>query len=181
MNNNIFTQDLRKILPQKIYLTNDAGEWDLNLGDVEKTFPRLQVVYHHSTPEKTGNVLSDGEPDFLGFDIHFLEEGQNGERLNLNVDITYGDAMMFSFKMMPPNQIKVGHYNGYGSKFDPKSQFYFKEDSINDIMNVFQRINPTFQFTRDKFNFLDGDKNSFKMEKVRWISDFRRFNLLNRP
>lgn len=177
MNHNVFTKgDLREIFPKKMFIGNDTDNWELSLGDTERTFPRLQIVYHHWTPDKTGNALADGEPDFLGFDIHFLEEG---EKMNLNVDITYGDAMMFSFKMMPPNDLKVGHYNGYNSKFDPKTKFYFQENSINDLMNVFKIINPQMSLSRDKLNFLDKEENSFKMEKVRWISDFRNF-LVNR-
>lgn len=175
---NIFTSDLKSLLPNKMYLSNDAGNWDLNLGDAEKTFPSIQILYHHSTPEKSGDVLSDGEPDYLGLDIHFLEDDT---RLNLNVDITYGDAMVFSFKLFPGNKVEVGHYNGYGSKFDPETKFYFTEKSIGELMNLFNLINPMFKLTRDRLNFLDGDKNSFKMEKVRFISDFKTFNLLNRP
>jgi|LakMenEpi03Aug12_release.lakeMendotaPanAssembly.Ray.scaffolds.fasta_scaffold561406_1 hypothetical protein len=176
--NSIFTKDLRSLFPEKMCICNDAGDWELSLGDLEKTFPRIQAVYHHSTPEKSGDVLSDGEPDYLGFDIHFLEEGK---RLNLNIDITYGDAMMFSFKTIPGNNVEVGHYNGYGSKFDSESKFHFKEGSIQDLINLFNSFNPMLGLSRDKFTFLDGDRNSFKMEKVRWVSDFKTFNLLNRP
>jgi len=179
MNHNIFTTDEWKSkFPQKIFLMNDSGAHTLDLCDTENNFPKLQIAYHHSTPEITGDVLSDGEPDYLGIDIHIHEESDDA---HTNVDITYGDAMMFSFKIKPPNNLKVGHYNGYGSKFDSESEFHFEEESINDLINFFNQISPSYKLTRNKFNFLDGDKNSFKMEKVRWISDFRKFNLLNRP
>lgn len=178
MNHNIFTtEEWKSKFPEKIVLTNDSGDYTLDLCDTENNFPKLQIVYHHFTPNKTGSVLTDGEPDYLGIDIHIYEDSDDA---HTNVDITYGDAMMFSFKMTPPNNLKVGHYNGYGSKFDPKSKFYFKEESINDLINVFNQLVPSYRLTRDRFNFLDGNKNSFRMEKVRWISDFRKFNLLNR-
>jgi hypothetical protein len=173
-----FNSDIKRHFPKKMCVCNDSGDWELNLGDCEKTFPSIQAVYHHNTSEQSGDVLSDGEPDYLGFDMHFLEEGND---VCLNVDITYGDAMMFSFKMSPGNTVNVGHYNGYGSKFDSQTKFHFTEESINNLINFFNLVNPMFKLTRDKFTFLDGDKNSFKMEKVRFISDFKTFNLLNRP
>ena len=122
--------------------------------------------------------MTDGEPDYLGMDIHFIEES---DILKLNVDITYGDAMMFSFVLKPENEVNLGHYNGFGSKADPNYEFFFQEDSITDLLNLFQSLNSQLKSHRNEFNFLDGNKNSFKIEKVRFISDFKTFNLLNRP
>ena len=171
----LFNQNIKSLLPKNLYLSTSNGDFELSLLECEMIPPKVQIVYHHSTPEKTGDVLSDGEPDYLGMDIHVLNsEGKWG----LNVDITYGDAMMFSFKISPSNLVKVGHYNGYGSKFDPNYQFYFQEGSIQDLIKLFQKFDFGFELKRDQFNFLDGDKNSFKMEKVRYsrISNFSDFN-----
>lgn len=172
----LFNKNIKSLLPDKVYLSSSNGNFELSLVDCEMIPPKVQIVYHHSTPEKTGDVLSDGEPDYLGIDIHVFNHG--GEWV-LNVDITYGDAMMFSFKISPSDGVKVGHYNGYGSKFDPHYEFYFQEKSIQDLIQFFQKFDFEFKLTRDQFNFLDGDKNSFKMEKVSYprIANFSDFNL----
>lgn len=174
----IFNTNVKDLFPEKLFLSTSNGNFELKLCDVEKTFPSIQSSYQHSTPIETGDSLTDGEPDYLGMDIHFIEEG---EMLKLNVDITYGDAMMFSFVLKPENEVKVGHYNGFGSKADPNYEFFFQEDSITDLLNLFQSLNSQLKSQRSNFNFLDGNKESFKMEKVRFISDFKTFNLLNRP
>jgi hypothetical protein len=173
---NIFdTNQIRSILPKKIKLVTSNGEFELNQSDCIVAPPVIQITYHHSTPEKTGDVLSDGEPDYLGFDVGLVK---NGRDYKYKVDTTYGDAMMFSFDILPNNTIKVGHYNGFGSKFDPEYKFYFVEQSIEDLMNFFNNLLPGYNIPRNQFNFLDGDENSFKMEKVnhRRIVDFRGFS-----
>jgi hypothetical protein len=177
---NIFdTKQIREILPDKIELVTSNGEFELELADCIFAPPIIQISYHHSTPERTGDVLSDGEPDYLGFDVHIVK---SSGKYKYKVDVTYGDAMMFSFDILPDNKTKVGHYNGYNSKFDPNYEFYFTEKTIKELKYFFDNLLPNFDVQRREFNFLDGDKHSFKMEKVnhRKIVDFRRFNPLGR-
>jgi hypothetical protein len=177
---NYNSSQVRNLLPKKLHLVTSNGEFELNQSDCVVAPPMIQISYHHFTPDKTGDVLSDGEPDYLGLDIQPIKIG-DGYRCK--VELTYGDAMMFSWDMIPSQNkcdVKVGHYNGYGSKFDSEYEFYFKENSINDLMEFFNKLLPELNLEREKLNFLDGDKNSFKMEKVRYISDFRGFSRLNR-
>jgi len=173
----LFARDIKNLFPKKIHLSTSNGNYDLSYSEHQMVPPKIQVTYHHSTPIHSGDVLSDSEPDYLGIDFHIKKVGEKFECL---VDITYGDAMMFSFKIKSPNTVEVGHYNGHGSKFDPNYEFYFHEESINDLMKIFNQFDLGFNLTRDKFNFLDGDKTSFKMEKVnhRKIVDFKSFNPL---
>ena len=166
--------DLESILPKKIQFGSSNGEFEASLRDNRFTSPKIEIVYHHFTPNQTGDVLSDGEPDYLCFDIHPTSEGSELTK-KLILDITYGDAMMFSFEIQHDGEVEVGHYNGYGSKFDPEYHFYFMENSIQDLINFFNKLG--FNVTRDKMNFLDKRLDSFKMEKVRYISDFKSFNL----
>jgi len=175
---NIFDkQNLVKILPSKIHLTTSNGNFKLSKSDFILSPPQIQISYHHSTPEDTADVLTDGEPDYLGFDIQLVNSADGNK---CKVDITYGDAMMFSFDILSDGRVSVGNYNGYGSKFDPKYEFYFQEETISELISFFEKITG-FNLKRSNFKFLDGDKNSYKIEKVRFVSDFKTFNLLNRP
>ena len=173
----IFTRDIKNIFPKKIHLSTSNGNYEMNFSECQKNPPKLEVIYHHSTPTESADVLSDAEPDYFGMDIHIQKIE---DKFELIVDITYGDSMMFSFKIKPDGKVQVGHYNGYGSKFDPNYEFYLQEETIKDFINAFNKMNLGFNLTRDQFNFLDGDKHSFKMEKVnhRKIVDFKSFNLL---
>jgi hypothetical protein len=160
------------LLPQDIRLKTSNGQFKLNKSDCVVAPPQYQITYHHFTPDVTGDVLTDGEPDYLGFDVQMIANPKK-----CKCDITYGDAMMCSFDMNQDGSVHVGHYNGYNSKFDPNYEFYFEEDTINDLIGFFSNLTG-FALNRQQFCFLDGDKNSFKMEKVnhRRIVDFRSFN-----
>lgn len=169
----ILHEDLREQLPQKLTIVTSNGEFELKLSDCWIQFPKMMFQYWQSTPEKTGDVLSDGEPDYLAFDLNFMKKGDNFE---INVENTYGDAMMFEFKISPPNTVKVGHYNGYKSKYDPNYVFSYTEESINDLLEFFNKFTFGLKLTRDKFNFLDIDPKTYKFEKVGYvITNFTKF------
>jgi hypothetical protein len=173
---NLFdSNSVKDILPDELNITTSNGNFCLKKSDCTVAPPQIFISYHHSTPESTGDVLSDGEPDYLSFDLQFISNPQK-----CKCDITYGDAMMFSFDLTKGGSIDVGHYNGYNSKFDPKSEFYFDEESIQSIIKFLSKMT-NFDIRRDMMNFLDGNKNSYKYEKVNYrrIVDFKRFNPLN--
>jgi hypothetical protein len=69
---------------------------------------------------------------------------------------------MFEFKVSN-GKVDVFHYNGYGSKFDSQYEFSFKEESIEEILNFFNRFG--FGLNREHFNFLDSDKSSYDTTK----------------
>jgi hypothetical protein len=165
-------ESLKQIVPKEFLIQTSNGRFKLKNTDCVSAPPQIFLIYHHYTPDKTHDVLSDGEPDYLGIDMHLINEPKK-----CKCDITYGDAMMFSFEIDDDGELTVGHYNGYGSKFDPNYSFYFEEESINSLISLIYKITNK-QIDREKFNFLDGNKNSFQMEKVNHprIVDFRTFN-----
>jgi len=170
----ILHEDFKNYVPKTMQIVTSNGEFELELTDCHVTFPKIEITYHHYTPEKTGDVLSDGEPDYLCFDLNFHRRDRD---FQINVENTYGDAMMFEFKISPPNTIEVGHYNGVNSKFDPKYKFSYTEKSINDLMSFFNKFTFGLNLSRDKFNFLDTKDDSFKIEKVghRIVTNFSMF------
>jgi len=155
----IISQDVKKLFPKKLSISTSNGEFELVISDYVINLPKINTAYHHSTPEITGDVLSDGEPDYLSIDLNFMKVDKNFE---INVEITYGDAMMFEFKVSN-GKVDVFHYNGYGSKFDPGYEFSFSEESIQELLKLFNRFG--FGLSRDNFNFLDSDKSSYDTTK----------------
>lgn len=151
--------DVRKLLPKEISIKTSNGEYNLKLSDVLSNIPKLQVSYYHSTMNKTGDSLSDGEPDYMGFDFNFTKRG---DKFEVYVEISYGDAMAYEFKITSPNDVKVVHYTGFGSKLDPKSRFALSDRSIMDLISFLNKFNFGLKLTRDKFNFLDWDKDSYR-------------------
>lgn len=169
----IVHEDLKKHVPQSLSIITSNGEFDLELSDCWVQFPKVCLTYWHSTPEKTGDVLSDGEPDYLAFDFNFVK---NDDQFEINVENTYGDAMMFEYKIIPPNKIEIGNYNGINSKFDPEYLFSYTEESISKLIDFYNRFTFGLNLKRDQFNFLDSRRDSFKMEKVgHLITNFSKF------
>jgi len=155
----IISQDVKKLFPKKLSISTSNGEFELVISDYVINLPKIYTAYHHFTPEKTGDALSDGEPDYLCIDLNFMKVDKSFE---INVEITYGDAMMFEFKVSN-GKVDVFHYNGYGSKFDPGYEFSFSEESIQELLKLFNRFG--FGLSRDNFNFLDSDKSSYDTRK----------------
>ena len=155
----ITSQEVKNLLPKELKIQTSNGEFTLKVSDYTINLPKIYTSYHHSTPEITGDVLSDGEPDYLSIDLNFMRVDKEFE---INVELTYGDAMMFEFKVSS-GKVDVFHYNGYGSKFDSQYEFSFREESIEEILNFFNRFG--FGLNREHFNFLDSDKSSYDTTK----------------
>jgi hypothetical protein len=156
----ITSQIGKKLFPEFIHIKTSNGRFKLKLGDYVINPPKLYTVYHHSTLEDKGDALDDGEPDFLCIDFNFMKKDKDFE---VNMEITYGDAMMFEFKVKKWNNVDVFHYNGENSKFDPKYSFTFEEKSIQDLLKIFNRFG--FRLTRDRLNFLDDIQKSYDTTK----------------
>jgi hypothetical protein len=156
----VFDQTSKKLLPQTLSIETSNGKFTLELTDYVVNLPKIYTSYHHSTPDESGDVLSDGEPDYLCIDFNFFKVDDD---LVINVEITYGDAMMFEFKIKKWNDVDVFVYNGQHSKFDPDYKFTFTEESIEEIIKFFNRFG--FRLTRDRFNFLDSDITSYDTTK----------------
>lgn len=163
-NISIFSQDIKKLLPNKLNLITSTGQWVLEKSDLMINGDLIQIAYYQNTPSKSGDPLSDGEPDYLEFDIHILKKNDgtkaNPDTLRLNIDITYGDAMVCEFTIDKPNKVNVHHYTSIKSKYDPETLFSFSDDSITDLINFFN----SFGYTLDNkdLSFLDSDPNSYQ-------------------
>ena len=160
-----FSQDIKSLLPENLNLITTNGQFELELKDVMLNGDLIQIVYYQNTFEKSGDALGDGEPDYLGIDIHTLKDNDgtkaNPDTLRLNIDITYGDSMMFSFTIDKDNGLNVHHYDGINSKYDPESTFHFSDDTIKDLVELFNRFDD-YQLTPKDFTFLDSDPNSYQ-------------------
>ena len=160
-----FSQDIKSLLPENLNLITTNGQFELELKDVMLNGDLIQIVYYHNTFEKSGDSSSDGEPDYLEIDIHTLKDNDgtksNPDTLRLNIDLTYGDSMMFSFTIDKAKGLKVHHYNGVDSKYDPESTFYFSDDTIKNLVEFFNRFDD-YQLTPKDFTFIDSDPNSYQ-------------------
>lgn len=155
----LFNEEWKKFLPTKIYLSTDNGDWELEKSDVIFIGDLIEVSYYQNTPENSGDVLSDGEPDYLSFEIHITK---NTTGTKLLVDITYGDAMSSEFSIESPNKINVIHYNGIKSKYDPYNWFGFKPQTIKDLVVFFNSLDPEYKLTTTDFKFIDSDLASYR-------------------
>jgi lysozyme family protein len=158
----------KKFLPKELKIITSNGDFILkhNYPNTVIDHHTLNVVYSHNTMEDNdGDALADGEPDNLEFDIYITKENDGTKsttkKLKLNVDITYGDAMVSEFTISPPNKIKVGHYTSVHSKYDSETMFAFSDDSIKKLVDFFNRFSDEYKLTTKDFNFLDKDPNSY--------------------
>lgn len=145
-------ENIRNLFPKKIQVYTEHGTFNYDLGDVTREALIVRAAYNGSTYQKTDNALADGEPDFVCFDIHFINEGK---KLKLAIDITYGDSMVSQFTMIEPNVIKIGKYEGIDSKLAPETHFGFSDKTLNNLIELFNKFNDNFKFTKNDFKFLD--------------------------
>ena len=112
----------------------------------------VQITYA-STPmdgQESGEIW--GSPDTLEFDIYFAKEDN---KIILNVDITYGDAMVCEFSIESPNKVKVVEYTSYHSKFDPSNTvFALVDESLQSFINFLNNFSG-MKLKKEDFKFLD--------------------------
>lgn len=185
-------QGMMKILPKELVVLNSAGEWHLKLGDVAIDLVKAQISYYQNTVNdvQNGDVLADGEPDTLEFDIHIFKNNDgsesNPDNLVLNIDMTYGDAPISQFsiehvdgetsikrkeKHNSENNLKydkfknqtvdVAHYTGVDSLYDKDYMWSFSDDSILKLVEFFNTWDSKFKLSPNDFKFLDADPNSY--------------------
>ena len=162
-----FDQDIKSFLPEEINIETTYGKHTLKKSDVMLNGDLIQITYYQNTPEENDdNVTADGEPDYLCFDIHTIKENDgseaNGDNLRLNIDMTYGDAMVSEFTIEAPNKVVPHHYTGANSLYDPKFVFGFDDKSLQAFVDFFNRFSDNYNLTKDDFKFLDKDPNSYK-------------------
>jgi hypothetical protein len=177
-NISIFQQDwFEKLLPDTIKVHSHPNlkklNFDQSLTNIDtenKTYvlkkndctidgDLVQFNYHQNTYDKPEDIVDDGEPDMLEFDIHFVK---NDRGIKLLVDITYGDNMAYEFSIETPNKINIIHYTGKGSMYDSETHWGFCEDTIKDLVKFFNAFNHGINIIEEDFNFLDSDKESYQ-------------------
>ena len=164
----------KEFLPKKLDVVTNNGNWVLELPDVDNNMGHatnvanlmncVQIGYYQNTPSREdGDVNRDGEPDQLGFDITIVKnnsgEHANPDTLKLNVDITYGDAMVSSFIIEKPNKVKVSHYTGFGSKHDPDTFWSLDDNSLQELVNFFNTWG--YKLSKKDFTFIDKYPDSY--------------------
>ena len=174
----IFNSDWIKFLPTELTIKTENGEFTLkrknelvdSLGhpvDISNIMNCIQISYYQSTIENDEDVLDDGEPDYLCFDITLVKDNKGGhanpDSLRLNIDISYGDNMQYEFTIDKPNIVKVYHYTGKNSLYDPETFWGFTKDSLKTLVDFFNRFG--FETTVDDFKFIDDVPDSFQYEK----------------
>lgn len=175
---NIFDKEVWvKLLPKKITIVNNSGTYELVYSDcsVNGVSHKVEIMYFHSTPKSPNDVNKDGEPDTLQFDIHMVKTNDgtesNPDDLKLNIDVTYGDAMVSQFSISKPGETEVGQYNGFGSKYDKETFFGFDDDSIKDLVEFFNRLG--FELSVKDFTFIDKYPDSYTYtESIKLIPGF---------
>jgi GMP synthase-like glutamine amidotransferase len=162
-----FDQNIKDLLPEEIYIETTYGKHTLKKKDIMLNGDLIQITYYQNTPEENGgDVTADGEPDYLCFDIYTIKENNggesNGDNLRLNIDITYGDAMIYSFTIEAPNKVEPHHYTGIGSMHEKETKFHFEDETLEELIKFFNRFSDKYNLTKDHFKFLDSDPNSYK-------------------
>jgi len=163
-----------KLLPKKLTIINQNGEFTLDVrgldpedgySGVYNLMNSISISYSQNTIEKEDDdPTADGEPDSLQFDISIVKDNKGDEAnpsnsLRLNIDLTYGDSMMYEFTIDYPNKVNVHHYNGKDSLYDPETYFGFSDESLKELVNFFNRFG--FNTTTDDFKFIDSDIDSY--------------------
>lgn len=152
MQNKNLGENIKSKFPEKLECYTDHGTFTYKIGDVTREPDILRAAYNGSTYEKTGNPLLDAEPDFIGFDIHFINENNH---LKTIVNITYGDTIVSEFSMIAPNKVEIGHYEGIDSKVSKETHFGFSDQSLDQLITLFNSFDHNYNFSRNEFKFID--------------------------
>jgi hypothetical protein len=174
----IFDNNWTKLLPQELNIITHNGEFNLKVKglETEHGYPgiynlmnSISFIYSHNTVESEDNdVTADGEPDTLQFDIAMVKDNDGSDAnpkkaLRLNIDLTYGDSMMYAFTIDYPNKVHVHHYNGKDSLYDSETHFGFTDESLKELIVFFNRFG--FTTTAEDFTFIDSDLDSYDYER----------------
>lgn len=178
-NVSLFDPNWVKLLPKKLSIITQNGNFTLDVKSLEpeddgysgiyNLMTSVSFSYGQNTLEKDNNdPTADGEPDNLQFDIAVVKDNKGDEAnpsksLRLNIDLTYGDSMMYAFTIDYPNKVSVHHYNGKDSLYDPDTHFGFTDESLQELITFFNRFG--FTTTPEDFKFIDSDIDSYDYER----------------
>jgi hypothetical protein len=153
--NTIYDKRWERHLPEFITINYHGELYKFKRDNIMLHSDMVQITYA-STPmdgQESGEIW--GAPDTLEFDIYFAKE----DNIVLNIDITYGDAMVCEFSVEAPNKIKVIEYTSYHSKFDPSNTvFALVDESLQYFINFLNRFEG-MKLKKEDFKFLDQNDN----------------------
>jgi len=162
----LFDEKIFYLLPPKLTIVSSTGTWTLKKSEYTINGVKAEIIYNQNTSEEDVDVTADGEPDILEFDIHIVKNNDgteaNPDTLKLNIDVTYGDSMVSEFTIEAPNKVKPHHYTGANSLYDPNSIFSFDDESLQMLVDFFNRFSDSYKLTKDDFKFLDTDPDSYR-------------------
>lgn len=156
----IFQQDwFEKLLPETLVVHSLGKKYTFEKNEATINGDVVQFSYYTETYQKPEDALLDGEPSFLEFDLHFFKNQDSV--IKIIVDITYGDAMASEFSIEPPNNINIIHYNGIGSKYDPKTHWGFSDESIRDLIKFFNAFSHGIKLEPKDLSFIDEHPDTY--------------------
>lgn len=155
----IFDQNwFEQLLPDTMEIVSYGKRYTLQKCDNTISNSLIQFNYWHAA-DGDGDVLENGEPSSLEFDIHFLN---NTDGMKLLVDVTYGNLMAYEFSIEAPNKINIINYNGIGSKYDSQTHFGLSDKSVSHLVDFFNSFNHGLSLTSKDLAFLDEHTDSYK-------------------
>jgi GMP synthase-like glutamine amidotransferase len=170
-------ESIKEIFPKLVKIYSTTGNFTLTLADFTREGNVIKADYYHST-YKESNPLRDGEPDFLIFDFYFVN---NEAGLKTIVDITYGDSTKYAFSIEAPNKITITHYNGIDSLLDSDTQFGFEDETILDLVKLFNNFSTDYDITKEDLVFLDKYPDTFDPKTLEFVPDTKKtYNKLDR-
>lgn len=140
--------DFKNKVPTDITIYTNNGTHTLIKSDITLESDVVRLSYHHSTMDDSGESLLDGEPDYVVFDIHIIQSPKK-----IITDISYGDSVVSGFSINSDG-IKVGNYNGIGSKLDIKTHFGFSDKTIDSLVIFYNSIFKELKINKKDLNFI---------------------------
>jgi anthranilate/para-aminobenzoate synthase component II len=153
----LYDEQVVDIFPDTIKIYTSDGSFTLKRGDTTREIDIVRVSYYQNT-SKDGDVVKDGEPDFVVFDLHFVK---NESGIKTLVNITYGDQMKSEFSIESPNIIKIGHYNGIKSIADSDTHFGFEDTTIRNLCKLFNGFDFGYNLSPKDLKFIDKYPDTF--------------------
>lgn len=152
----IYDSNWEKLLPNKLTILKGYDDgvhtFTFKKGNIMINADMLQITYELFPHQP-------GVPDTLEIDIYFVSDVAEN-KIELDVDITFGDEVAVEFKLSPPNHVNLIQHTTYHSKFDPSNTvFAFDDNSLTQFVSFLNRFNHGFDLTNYDVRFLDKNDN----------------------